>query len=190
MRSLKWPKWSWGSNFPSYTLMVGSLNPSGNMASRISWLKGDPIAAVINSLSFSSMETITWRRSLIGISLCPLELASCCLLWAMECWEHSWSHLLFNMSLRSALLPNLLNTFPDSLLLLLWSVYALPVSLWLQQRLVCRSVRLQPSGWHSSTESLQPSGFYPSAAFSQPLGFHPYVASLQPLGFHQSIMFS
>ena len=88
MRLLKWSKWSWGSEFPSYTLIVGSLNPSSNLASCFYQLKGDPIATTINSSSFSSMATIARWSSTIRISLCPLALTSCCLLWAVECWDH------------------------------------------------------------------------------------------------------
>ena len=61
---------------PTYAFMVGSLNPSGNLTSRISRLKGDPVAAAINSTSFSFMAAIAWQRSSIRISLCLLGATS------------------------------------------------------------------------------------------------------------------
>ena len=64
---------------------------------------------------------------------------------AMECWECSCSHLLFNVSLISALLPNLLNTF--LVVLLSW---LLPVRIFLGHPIV-----LFDSGrWERGTSAL------------------------------------
>ena len=76
IRSLKWSRWSWGSDFPSYALMARSLNPSSSLALHISRLKGYPVVDAINSTSFSFMTSIAWRRSSIRISPCLLGSTS------------------------------------------------------------------------------------------------------------------
>ena len=152
-------------------LDIQELKPFGNLASRISQLKGNPITSTINSSSFSSMATIVRWKSSIGMSLCPLELTFCLLLWAVECWERSWSCLLFSVSLRSAPLPNLLNTFLDSLLPSLWPVHAL---------LVCPLVPTKVGMWEHATLALRltPVRWVPIA-----IGFSPVYCILVALKF-------
>ena len=75
----------WGSDFPSYALMVESLNPLSSFASRISLMKGDPVAFGISSSSFSFMAAITRGSSSIGISPYPLEATSSYLLLVEDC---------------------------------------------------------------------------------------------------------
>ena len=116
MRSLKWSRWSWGSEFPLYALIARSLNPSGSFALRTSWLKGDPMAAAINSTSFSFMAEMARRKSSIRISPWPLGANTNYQFWAIDCWDHSWSRLLLSVSLKSALWPNLLKTFAEPIL--------------------------------------------------------------------------
>ena len=116
IRSLKWSKWSCGSAFPLYALMFGSLNPFGNSASRISLLKGEPLAAATTSSSCSSIATIAHCRSSNGIFLIPCELAYVCTFWRVECCERFCSRILFKVSLVSTPLPSLLNTFLDVLI--------------------------------------------------------------------------
>ena len=67
MRSLKWLRWSWGSDFPSYALIARSLNSSDSFASRTSWLKGDPVVVAINSMLFSFMVAMARHKSSTGI---------------------------------------------------------------------------------------------------------------------------
>ena len=104
-----------GSTFPSYALMFGSLNPSGNGNSRISLLKGERLAAATNLSSYSSIAMIERRRSSNEIFFILWELAFIRILLAVESCEHYCS-LLYSRSLISAPLPNLLNTFPKVLL--------------------------------------------------------------------------
>ena len=71
MRLLKWSRWSWGSDFLSYALIPGSLNPSSSLALCTSWLKGDPVAVANNSTSFSFMAAMARCKSSIRIPPCP-----------------------------------------------------------------------------------------------------------------------
>ena len=73
MRSWKWSKWPWGFDFPLYALILGSLNPSSNFASRSSLQKGDPVTSAINSSSCSSIATMECWRSFNRDMLYPLR---------------------------------------------------------------------------------------------------------------------
>ena len=126
--------------------MVGSLNPFGNLASRISRLKGDLVTAAINSTSFSFMAAIARRKSSIKISPCPLRATLGCLLCAVDYWDRSWSRLLFRVFLKSASWPNLLNMLPELLLSPFWLRCTL---------LVCPLALMKAGMWERSTSVLE-----------------------------------
>ena len=188
MRSLKWLRWSCGSDFPSYAFMAGSLNHSNNLASRIFRLKGDPVATVINSTSFSFMIAIVRWRSSIRISPCLLGATSGCLLCEVDCWDRSWSRLLFSVSLKSAPWPNLLKMLPELLLSPFWSRRTLPVcplaptEAGMQKRATL-ALKLAPIRWIVTTI-----GFSPFCYVHSALEFSPIHCPLGPLGFHPSVV--
>ena len=109
--------------------MAGSLNHFGNLTSRISRLKGDPITTAINSISFSFMAVIVRRKSSIRITPCPMGGTSGCQLCTIDCWDCSWSHLLFSMSLKSASWPNLLKMLLELLISQFWLRHTLSMHL-------------------------------------------------------------
>ena len=125
--------------------MVESLNLSGNLSSYISRLKGDPVVAAISSTSFSFIVTIAQQSSSIRISPCPLGETLGCLLCVVNCWDRSWSRLLFSLSLKFSYWPNLLKMLPELLL----------SPFWLRHALMVRLLALMKAGvWECTTSAL------------------------------------
>ena len=154
-----------------YTFMVGSLNLFGNLASRISRLKGDPVVTAINSASFSFMATIAQRRSSIRISHRLLRKTSECPLCAVDYRDCSQSRLLFSVSLRSTSWPNLLKTLPELLL----------SPFWLRRALSLRPLApVEASVWERATSAL---GLAPVCWVLTAIGFSPIHYVRLAIGF-------
>ena len=74
-----------GVRFSIIRLDSWKFVPFGNLASRTSWLKGDPVATAITSMSFSFMVAMAQYKSSTGIPPCPLEALTGYLFWAADC---------------------------------------------------------------------------------------------------------